>query len=199
MQLEHLLIIWNFMTHFTYSVRNNHSWKNLLHFPGVVCTVRGRIIQMDFGEDISVLAAGTELSLLDSVVYDINADTSDQRTITYSSGSVNVETPEMVCFFIFINQMRNPVLKGKWYTSKIIDHFVFFSPQRKGTIVTSNLLFSASSSFRNGITLWGKNLHFGSKFCLVDWTTLWEEKNTFVRLASLKSVFISIKDMSQVG
>ena len=55
---------------------------------------------MVFGE-VTLLTAGTELSLLENVVYD--AYTDDPNVRAYSSGFVTVEAPaEMVCIIFFL-------------------------------------------------------------------------------------------------
>ena len=53
---------------------------------------------MVFGH-VPVLSAGTQLALVEGVVYDANSENLDIRS--YSAGSVVVEAANMVCVLIF--------------------------------------------------------------------------------------------------
>ena len=71
-----------------------------MYIVDVTCVVKGNTIEMVFGE-VTLLTAGTELSLLENVVYD--AYTDDPNVRAYSSGFVTVEAPaEMVCIIFFL-------------------------------------------------------------------------------------------------
>ena len=52
---------------------------------------------MVFG-DVPVLSAGSQLALQEGVVYDANSENLDIRS--YSTGTVFVEAPNMVCILL---------------------------------------------------------------------------------------------------
>ena len=65
----------------------------------VQCVGIGKTIVMMFGAT-SLLSVGTELVLQEGVVYDASSQQLDIRT--YSTGSINIAKPQMVCIMILI-------------------------------------------------------------------------------------------------
>ena len=66
----------------------------------MICHLKGKMIEMEFIDGVSMLPAGTGLSLLDNVIYDpwvTGDDSANNLARMFATGTVTVaEPPEMV-------------------------------------------------------------------------------------------------------